>query len=87
MNVADPVALINSLAPACKQHGIRRVRVGDIEIEFGPGGQVDETMMKKFHSMIEKGLPTDEEALFWSAPGGPERKPEPEKPNGGRNVE
>jgi hypothetical protein len=65
----ETVAMIEQLGPACRKHGVRKVRVGDVEVEFaGPGG-VDGDVIKKFQQFLEQGLPTDEEALSWSAPG------------------
>lgn len=65
----DP-ALIDSLAPLCRKHGIRRLRVGDVEIEFGPDTAIDEKKLREFARMLDKGMPTDDEVLFHSAPGG-----------------
>ena len=72
---------IKQLSDFCRAQGIRRVKTSEIELEFGPGGAVDEAMVKKFQDMIDRGLPSDEEAMFWSAPGfAPEAPEEPKTP-------
>lgn len=65
--------LIELLGPLCHQHGIHRIKVGDIEVEFNPprppqvkiGPKEMEEMSRRFAA----GEPTDEELLLHSSPG------------------
>lgn len=68
MTGAEAVALVEQLAPACRKYGVRRVRVGEVELEF-QFDDVDGGEVKKFQQFMEQGVPTDDEALNWSAPG------------------
>lgn len=75
-----PQELIEELAPICRHHGIKRIRVGDIEIEFGTA-DVDPTKLKEFQRSLDQGVPTDDEVLNWSAPGFvPPEQPGPVNP-------
>lgn len=68
--------LIAAVGPACKEHGIRRLRVGEIEMEFGGGAPViDPKSVKQFQEFMEQGMPTDGDVLGWSAPGGLDSPP------------
>jgi hypothetical protein len=75
-------AIVEMLVPTCKALGVRTLRVGDIQIELAPPntGTVDETVLQKFADLVNKGMPSDEETLFWSAPGGPAPRPPEEAP-------
>lgn len=80
MTTTEAVELVKQLAPICKTAGIKRIRVGDIEIEFGGGG-IDEETIRRFQDVFSSGLPTEEDALNWSTPGYvPSTERQPEKP-------
>jgi hypothetical protein len=70
-----------SLIDLCRKQGVRRVKVGDVELEFGPERQVSPDEVKAFSRIMEQGVPTDAEVLNWSAPSyEPPQKPEPALP-------
>lgn len=68
MSPAETEALIKALAPVCKAQGIRRIRVGELELEFG-GSAPDAAAVAAFAKMFETGQPTEEDMLNWSSPG------------------
>jgi len=70
-DITGVAALIEEVAPRCKKHGIRRIRIEDIEMEFGPSTErVTSAEIEKIAAELEKNMPTDEQILFHSAPGG-----------------
>lgn len=68
---------LKSLVDLCQKHGIRRIKTAEVELEFGPAASVDPAELKQWQDMIDKGMPSDEEALFWSVQG---PVPQPEQP-------
>lgn len=79
-------ALIRALAPVCREHGIRRIKVGDVEIEFG-GTAVDPKAIQEFQRAFDQGMPTEEDLLHYSEPGyvpSWNREPPPETPKTAR---
>jgi hypothetical protein len=75
---AEARAIVQELVPLCKQLGVSRLRVGDIEVELAaPGtGAVDASMVQAFSNTLNKGMPSEEDLMFWSAPGGPMPRPD-----------
>jgi hypothetical protein len=70
-----------SLIDLCRKQGVRRVKIGDVELEFGAERQIDPEEIRQFSRIMDQGVPTDDEVLFHSAPGyEPPAKPEPALP-------
>lgn len=66
--------LIETLGPVCEEHGVHRIKVGDVEIEFDPPAPqkmkpLDAKMMDELSKRFAAGEPTDEETLLMSSPG------------------
>jgi hypothetical protein len=85
--VSDVLLLLERVGPVCKRLGVSKLRVGDIELDFGSNpavGDVSDAQMKAFRTeleKLEKSMPSEEDVLFHSAPGMPPPKgPEPELP-------
>ncbi len=69
MNPTDAIALIIELAPLAKAHGIRKFKLGELEVEYAPS-KADPTELQSFNRLMDKGLPTEAQVLFHSSPYG-----------------
>jgi hypothetical protein len=78
MTAEESALLVSTLAPLCKQHGVRRVKIADFEMEFG-GGAPTPAEMKEFGKMLDKSEVSDMDVLMHSSPGGPMSKEELER--------
>lgn len=78
MTPAEAIALITQAGPICKAHGISRIKIGELELEFQASQPVDEKLLGKFYDKFMGSMPTDSEVLFHSAPG--ELEPPPPEP-------
>lgn len=68
MTPDEALKLVKQLAPVCKAEGIKRFRLGELEVEFG-GSDADAAAVRKFQEAFSGGVVTDEDALRWSEPG------------------
>lgn len=86
MNTSEALKLLKELSPFCREAGIRRLRVGELEIEFG-GTAVDPKAIQEFQRAFDQGMPTEEDLLHYSEPGyvpSWSREPPPEPPKTAR---
>jgi len=79
MTPDDALALVKQLAPIAKAEGIRKVKVGGLEIEFG-AAPMDAKQLEEMFSKFVGPYPSDTEVRDWSAPGGFEEPAPPEPP-------
>lgn len=62
------VAQLASLAAFCKAHGLRRLKAGDVEMEFlASTDPADLAAMQKLTEQMAADEPDDEAMLMWSA--------------------
>lgn len=90
MTPAEYGALIEVAALAAKKHGLTRIKVSDIELDFAapstPG--FDLKAAEAFKRFMEQGVPTEEDILMHSAAGyvpTDERTPAPKPPKARRS--
>jgi len=57
--------MVRALTPVCKAEGIRRIRVGELELEFGGSG-VTAQDVAAFTQAFDGAEPTDEDVLNWN---------------------
>lgn len=69
MNGVETLQLLELIAPVCRKHGISRLSVGGLEMEFTPVAEKpDPKAMLEMAALLEKSMPSDEEVLYHSAP-------------------
>lgn len=65
---APTQADLEAVAAFCKKHGIRRIRAGEIEMEFEPpSAPAAIDRIAEMQKALLEGQPSDEEMLFWSS--------------------
>lgn len=71
MTPAEYGALIEAVAAAAKKHGLTRVKVGDVELDFSPAPApgFDLKAAEAFKRFMEQGVPTEEDILMHSVAG------------------
>lgn len=79
-NVSALREMIEKLAPVCERAGVRRVRVGEVEMEFGAKMVMDPKTMEEFTKRFMESQPTEEQVLFHSAPDFVRDQPAPPPP-------
>ncbi len=67
---AMDVSHVRDLIKLCKEQGVQRLKLGDIELDLGPksvsGPDVEQ--MRAIAQALTSGTATDEDILFGSAP-------------------
>jgi hypothetical protein len=68
---AMDVSHVRDLIKLCKEQGVQRLKLGDIELDLGPReiSGPDAVKMRELAEALTGGTMTDEDALFGSAPG------------------
>jgi hypothetical protein len=60
---------LEALADFCRKNGLRRLKAGDIELEFGPEkSEPTAGLVEKLAERLAEQVPSDEDMLNWSAP-------------------
>jgi hypothetical protein len=82
---------LSALIALCKANGVRRIKTGDVELEFGGPATVSPETMQQFRDAIAGELAAEPDPLFWSAPGmvppAPEEPPAPKTARGRRAAQ
>ena len=64
--------LIAQMADMCRRHGLRRLKLGEVEIELAPGEPpmvAEEQPVRALEEALAGAMPPDGDLLFWSTPG------------------
>jgi hypothetical protein len=66
-----PLAYVTALIKLCKEQGVQRVKLGEVELDLGPReiSGPDAVKMRELAEALTGGTMTEEDALFGSAPG------------------
>lgn len=71
MTPGDAAALLETVGPICRKHGIIRLKIEELEVEFAAAEKpVAAKELEKLAEAFAKSVPSEEEVLFHSAPGG-----------------
>jgi hypothetical protein len=68
---AMDVSHVRDLIKLCKEQGVQRLKMGEIELDLGPRevSGPDAEKMRELAQALTGGTMSDEDALFGSAPG------------------
>ncbi len=70
MNADEIAKMIKSLAPVCREAGIKRLCVEGIEMELeDPNKRPSPQDLEALAKAMGSGLPSEDEVLNWSSPG------------------